>query len=136
MQSEIRSPIALLTDTNVTICFQHRLFYITRRQSLVHTIQLDNTHLQESLFLFFLIVHHKESFPSPQHKVICKLSLTIVCGSPFLFLAFKRWPVRFARPPHANKCFIRVFHLLYSILVLTTGLSSRHTRRCKRRSGI
>ena len=77
-------PLHLITDTNVTICFQHRFFNITRLQSLIHSIQLNNTHLQESLFLFFLIVHHKEGFHSMQHKVICKLSLTIVCGSPIL----------------------------------------------------
>ena len=29
MQSVIRSPIAFLTDVNVTTCFQHRLFNIT-----------------------------------------------------------------------------------------------------------
>ncbi len=61
MQSVIRSSIALLTDTNVIICFQHRLFYITRRQSLVQSIQLINTHLRESLFAFF-------PYRSPQGK--------------------------------------------------------------------
>ena len=93
MQSAIISPIALLTDTNVNICFQHLLVNFTRLLSLVHSIQLINTHLQESSFSFFLIpackssgrVHHQESFRSQQHKVICKLLLTVVCGSPFLF---------------------------------------------------
>ena len=86
MPTVIRSSLALLTDTNVTTCFQHRFFNITRRLSLIHSIRLLNTHLQESLFPFFLIVHHQESFRSQQHKVICKLSLTIVCGRPTLLL--------------------------------------------------
>ena len=50
MQSAIRSSIAFLTDVNVITCFQHRLFYITRLQSLVHSIRLFNSHLQESSF--------------------------------------------------------------------------------------
>ena len=100
MQSEIRSSIAFLTDVNVTTCFQHRLFYITRRRSPVHSIQLINTHLRESLSAFFLIVHHKECFPSSQHKVVCKLLLTVVCGRPSLLSSLERWPVQFARPPH------------------------------------
>ena len=88
MQSEIRSPIAFLTDVNVTTCFQHRPFNITRRRSPVHSIQLINTHLNESLFALFLIVHHKECFHLSQHKVVCKLLLIPTCrdGSPFLLL--------------------------------------------------
>jgi hypothetical protein len=105
MPSEIRSPMALITGTNVTTCFQHRLFNITRLQSLIHSIQLINTHLQKSSFPIFLIVHHIESFRSLQHKVICKLSLTIVCGRPFLLILVIHWPVRFARLPHeGNFC--------------------------------
>ena len=100
MQSAIRSPIALLTDTNVNICFQHLLVNFTRLLSLVYSIQLINTHLRKSLFPFFLIVHHQKSFRSQQHKVICKLSLTIVCGRPFLLILVIHWPVRFARLPH------------------------------------
>ncbi len=78
-------------------------FLFTRLQSLVHSIQLFNIHLQESLFLLFLIVHHKEDCPSMQHKVVCKLSLTIVCGRSTLFLSIYRWPVQFARLPHDTK---------------------------------
>ena len=105
MPSEIRSPMALITDTNVTTCFQHRFFNITRLQSLIQSIQLINTHLQESPSLFFLIVHHIESFRSLQHKVICRLSLMIVCGRPILFVHVIHWPVRFARLPlEGNFC--------------------------------
>ena len=102
MQSEIRSSIAFLTDVNVTTCFQHRLFYITRRRSPVHSIQLINTYLHESSFALFLIVHHKDCFPSLQHKVVCKLLLIPICrdGRPSLLSSLERWPVRFARPPH------------------------------------
>ena len=85
MPSGIRSSMTLITDTNVITCFQHRLFNITRLQSLIHSIQLIHTHLQESTFPFFLIVHHTLRFRNMQHKVICKLLLTGVCGSPILF---------------------------------------------------
>ena len=104
MQSEIRSPIALITGTNVTTCFQHRFFNITRLQSLIQSIQLINTHLQKSPSPFFLIVHHIESFHSLQHKVICRLTLTIVCGRPVLLIPVIHWPVRFARLPHEGNC--------------------------------
>ena len=62
MPTVIRSSLAFLTDTNVTTCFQHRLFNITRLLSLVHSIRLFESHLQESLSPFFLIVHHKVCF--------------------------------------------------------------------------
>ena len=84
MPPEIRSPVALLTDVNVNTCFHHRFFNMTRRQSRIHSIQLFNTYLQESSFPFFLIVQHQKHFLSQQHKVICKLLLIGVCGSPFL----------------------------------------------------
>ena len=107
MPSGIRSSMTLITDTNVITCFQHRLFNITRLQSLIHSIQLINTHLQESSFPLFLIpacrlgrVHHTKRFRSMQHKVICRLSLTIVCGRPVLFPLIIHWPVQFARLPH------------------------------------
>ena len=48
-------PLHFLTDTNVNICFQHLLVNFTRLLSLVHSIQLINTHLRKSLFPFFLI---------------------------------------------------------------------------------
>ena len=80
-------------DTNVTTLFRHHLFPLTRPQSLVHSIQLDNTHLQESKPSLFLIVHHKGSFRPMQHKVVCRLLLTVVCRSPFLISCWQGRPV-------------------------------------------
>jgi len=34
----------------------------------------------------FLIVHYSASFRAPQHKVVCKLLLTAVCGRPYLLV--------------------------------------------------
>ena len=77
---------ALLVNTSVYAHFQHRLFALTRLLSLVQVLQLCITHLQMSVHPLFLIVHHKECFHAMQHKVVCKLSLQIVCGRPILFL--------------------------------------------------
>ena len=35
---------------------------------------------------FYLIVHHNHRFQQSQHKVVCKLLLTVVYGRPLLFL--------------------------------------------------
>src|SRR5690606_15512741 len=52
------------------------------------------------VLVFFLIVHHSESFSSMQHKVICRLSLTIAYGRSIFFFLSDHRPVQFARPPH------------------------------------
>ena len=44
------------------------------------------------LFPLFLIVHHNSSFAPLQHKVICKLLLSVVCGRPFSFIFSVRRP--------------------------------------------
>src|SRR5687768_9713142 len=93
MQSAIRSSFALnnkykrryLLSTSSLLAYEASV-----ADSLYSARQHSSTGI---MFPFFLIVHHKESFRSMQHKVICKLSLTIVCGRPFLFLVLTRWPV-------------------------------------------
>ena len=147
----IRSSIALLTGTNVTTCFQHHLFNITRSLSLVHSIRLFNTHLH----LFWACRSRNRcprfslSFTTRRVSASSSPSASLRINSRWFanylwrssaegLLSFRfpwRWPVRFARPPH-ELILSRVFHLLYSILVLTTGLGSRHTRLCMWRCGL
>ena len=66
------------TGATVMAGFQHLFFHVTRLPSLVQSIQLDQAHLQKSLLLLFLIVHHQGSFRPQQHKVVCKLLRTVV----------------------------------------------------------
>lgn len=64
--------------------FSASFLVLTRLPSLVHSIQLDNTYLQESWLLRFLIAFHQKRFRLQQHKVVCKLLLTVVCEGPTL----------------------------------------------------
>jgi hypothetical protein len=85
VQSVIRSSIALAHS------YKRKYLFLTSSllayeasvaNSIYSTLQRSSTGI---MFPFFLIVHHKESFRSMQHKVICKLLLTGVCGRPALF---------------------------------------------------
>ena len=94
-------PLHLITDTNVTICFQHRLFNITRLQSLIHSIQLDNTHLQESCSRFSL------SFTTKKVSVQCSIRwFANYLWRSSAEVQFSSFPYTlaslFARPPHVN----------------------------------
>ena len=65
MPTVIRSSLALLTGTNVTACFQHLLFNITRRTvagSLYSTLQLLSTGISVPVFPYR---SPPEEFPLP-----------------------------------------------------------------------
>jgi len=112
MPTAIRSSLALLTGTNVTTCFQHRLFNITRHSvadSLYSTLQLLSTEIIVPVFPYPCLpvgrVHHQNSFPFQQHKVIRQLADYLWGSSAEGLLSSlkpQRWPVLFARPPHVN----------------------------------
>jgi hypothetical protein len=91
-----RFSFTLVTGTNVSACFQHRLFHFTKLYSQFNLFSSTMLTFGKSMFPFFLIVHHKKSFRFMQHKVVCKLLPEVVCGSSILLSLNLRWFSRFA----------------------------------------
>ena len=82
------------------------------------------------LFPLFLIVHHNISFALLQHKVICKLLLSVVCGRPFSFILSVSRPSCSLGLRTSFSELLPVFHLLYSIrCAADTSIQDTHVLR-------
>ena len=100
MQSEIRTPIALghRYKRNYLFLTSSLLHYeASVADSLYSTLQQTSTGIIVPVFPYR---SPQWKFPPMQHKVICKLLLTGVCGRSNLFFLSDHRPVLFARPPH------------------------------------
>jgi hypothetical protein len=80
------------------------------------------------MFSLFLIVHHRNPFVLQQHKVICKLLLSVVCGRPSsIIVSVSRPSCSLGLRAYCSELYT-VFHLLHSIQRTVDTRDSRHTR--------
>ena len=76
---------SLSQRTTLPLAFD--IFFSLSRPLIAGLIYSTPIHLLAKVELsLFLIVHHSTSFPAPQHKVVCKLLLTALCGRPYLLV--------------------------------------------------
>ena len=104
-------PLHFVAITDVTNCFRHYLA-LTRLHRWFNLFS-SITHTYPDLPGFFLIVHHPRGFPFTQHKVVCRLLLTAVCGRPVLSLILAI-PCSVRSASVFVLTSLKVFHLLHS----------------------